>query len=137
MLIDRFLEHALELDVDVVTDGEDVWLAGLMEQIEEAGVHSGDSACVLPPVSLSDRMVARIEKAVASLVRAMGAVGLVNIQMAIRANEIYVLEANPRASRTVPYCQQGNWHPGGQGGGQGASVGRKLEICSRRIGRTL
>ena len=106
VLIDRFLENALELDVDILTDGEDVWVAGLMEQIEEAGVHSGDSACVLPPASLSDRMVARIETSVASLVRAMGAVGLVNVQMAVRGDQLYVLEANPRASRTVPYVSK-------------------------------
>ncbi|MGC9468149.1 MAG: carbamoyl-phosphate synthase large subunit [Anaerolineae bacterium] len=106
MLIDRFLEGALELDVDILTDGEDVWIAGLMEQIEEAGVHSGDSACVTPPVSLSEAMVNRIELAAAGLVRAMGSRGLVNIQLAIRGNELYVLEANPRASRTVPYVSK-------------------------------
>ncbi|MBN1874973.1 MAG: carbamoyl-phosphate synthase large subunit, partial [Anaerolineae bacterium] len=106
VLIDRFLENALELDVDILTDGEDVWVAGLMEQIEEAGIHSGDSACVLPPVSLSDQMMARIEESVADLVRSMGAVGLVNIQMAARGGQLYVLEANPRASRTVPYVSK-------------------------------
>jgi carbamoyl-phosphate synthase large subunit len=106
VLIDRFLDGALELDVDVLTDGEDVWVAGLMEQIEEAGVHSGDSACVLPPVSLSESMVLRIEKAAAALVGAMKAKGLVNIQMAIKGAELYILEANPRASRTVPYVSK-------------------------------
>ncbi len=104
--IDRFLEGALELDVDVLSDGEDVWIAGLMEQIEEAGVHSGDSACVMPAVSLSDSLITRIESSVANLVRAIGAVGLVNIQMAIRGDDLYVLEANPRASRTVPYVSK-------------------------------
>ena len=106
VLIDRFLNNALEMDVDIVSDGEDVWIAGLMEQIEEAGVHSGDSACVLPPVSLSENMVARIEDAALRLVLAMGAVGLVNIQMAVQGNELYILEANPRASRTVPYISK-------------------------------
>ena len=106
ILIDHFLDHALELDADVLTDGSDVWVAGLMEQIEEAGVHSGDSACVLPPVSLSAGMVGRIERSVASLVRALDATGLVNIQLAIRGNDIYVLEANPRASRTVPFVSK-------------------------------
>lgn len=106
VLIDRFLEGALELDVDVLTDGEDVWVAGLMEQIEEAGVHSGDSACVLPPVSLSESMVRRIEATASELVLAMGAMGLVNIQMAIKGSELYILEANPRASRTVPYVSK-------------------------------
>jgi carbamoyl-phosphate synthase large subunit len=106
VLIDRFLEGAVELDVDVLSDGQDVWVAGLMEQIEEAGIHSGDSACVMPPVSLSDRMVARIELAAARLVRALGAVGLVNIQMALQGDDLYVIEANPRASRTVPYVSK-------------------------------
>jgi carbamoyl-phosphate synthase large subunit len=106
ILVDRFLDHALELDVDILTDGQDVWVAGLMEQIEEAGVHSGDSACVLPPVSLSAGLVARIEDAATRLVRAMGAVGLVNIQMAVKGNELFILEANPRASRTVPYISK-------------------------------
>ncbi|HNT76120.1 MAG TPA: carbamoyl-phosphate synthase large subunit, partial [Anaerolineae bacterium] len=106
VLIDRFLENALELDVDILTDGEDVWVAGLMEQIEEAGVHSGDSACVLPPASLSDRMAARIEDAAARLVLAMGARGLVNLQMAIKGDQLYILEANPRASRTVPFVSK-------------------------------
>ena len=106
VLVDRFLEHAIELDVDVLTDGRDVWLVGLMEQIEEAGVHSGDSACVLPPVSLSDSMIARIEHAVAALVRALGAVGLVNIQLAVKGDDLLILEANPRASRTVPFVSK-------------------------------
>jgi carbamoyl-phosphate synthase large subunit len=124
VLLDRFLEGAIELDVDVLADTpsqrspqvaddssvdrgvQDVWIPGLMEQIEEAGVHSGDSACVLPPVSLSDAMIARVEEAVASLVRAMGAVGLVNVQLAIKGSDLYILEANPRASRTVPYVSK-------------------------------
>ncbi|MCD6463421.1 MAG: carbamoyl-phosphate synthase large subunit, partial [Thermotogae bacterium] len=106
VLIDRFLENALELDVDVVSDGEHVWIAGLMEQIEEAGVHSGDSACVLPPVSLSEEMVVRIENVVARLVKELKVVGLMNIQMAIKGDELYILEANPRASRTVPFVSK-------------------------------
>jgi carbamoyl-phosphate synthase large subunit len=106
ILVDRFLSHALELDVDVLTDGETVWVAGLMEQIEEAGVHSGDSACVLPPVSLSAGAIDRIESAAAQLVRAIGAIGLVNIQLAIQGETLYVLEANPRASRTVPFVSK-------------------------------
>jgi carbamoyl-phosphate synthase large subunit len=111
VLIDRFLEHAVELDVDVLTDGQAVWIAGLMEQIEEAGVHSGDSACVLPPVSLSDGMVRRVEDAVARLVRAISVVGLVNIQLAIKGDSIYILEANPRASRTVPFVSKATGIP--------------------------
>jgi carbamoyl-phosphate synthase large subunit len=106
VLIDRFLEDALEMDVDILTDGENVWVAGLMEQIEEAGVHSGDSACVLPPVSLWDDMIDRIERAAYGIVTEMGAVGLVNIQMAVKGNDLYIIEANPRASRTVPYVSK-------------------------------
>ncbi|HQE92602.1 MAG TPA: carbamoyl-phosphate synthase large subunit [Anaerolineae bacterium] len=106
VLIDRFLEDALELDVDILTDGMDVWVAGLMEQIEEAGIHSGDSACVLPPASLSERQIAAVEDAAARLVLAMGAKGLVNIQMAIKGEQLYILEANPRASRTVPFVSK-------------------------------
>jgi carbamoyl-phosphate synthase large subunit len=106
VLVDCFLDHALEIDVDILTDGQDVWVAGLMEQIEEAGIHSGDSACVLPPVSLSDDMVARIEQAALELVTTMGAVGLVNVQIAIKGNDLYILEANPRASRTIPYVSK-------------------------------
>jgi carbamoyl-phosphate synthase large subunit len=106
LLIDRFLDHALELDVDVLTDGQVVWIAGLMEQVEEAGIHSGDSACVLPPVSLSTRILRRIEREVSALVLALGAIGLVNVQLAIRGDELYVLEANPRASRTVPFVSK-------------------------------
>jgi carbamoyl-phosphate synthase large subunit len=106
VLIDRFLEDALEMDVDILTDGENVWVAGLMEQIEEAGVHSGDSACVLPPVSLWDDMIDHIERAAYGIVTEMGAVGLVNIQMAVKGNELYIIEANPRASRTVPYISK-------------------------------
>ncbi|MBC7097980.1 carbamoyl-phosphate synthase large subunit [Candidatus Bipolaricaulota bacterium] len=106
LLVDRFLEGALELDVDLVTDGRHIWVAGLMEQIEEAGVHSGDSACVLPPISLSREMISRVEEAAALIAGALGAVGLVNIQLAIKGEEIYVLEANPRASRTVPFVSK-------------------------------
>lgn len=106
VLIDKFLEDAIELDVDVVSDGKHVWIAGLMEQIEEAGVHSGDSACVLPPVSLSEELVERIERTVCRLVKALGVVGIANIQMAIKDEEIYILEANPRASRTVPFVSK-------------------------------
>jgi carbamoyl-phosphate synthase large subunit len=106
VLIDRFIDHAIELDVDVLSDGEDVWIAGLMEQIEAAGVHSGDSACVLPPVTLSSHMVSRIEHASARLVRELGVRGLTNLQIAIKGDDLYVLEANPRASRTVPFVSK-------------------------------
>jgi carbamoyl-phosphate synthase large subunit len=106
VLIDRFLDGAVEIDVDILTDGVDVWVAGLMEQIEEAGVHSGDSACVLPPVSLSDERVSWIEDAAARLVLAMKTKGPVNVQMAIQGNDLFILEANPRASRTLPFVSK-------------------------------
>jgi carbamoyl-phosphate synthase large subunit len=106
ILVDRFLDNAQEMDVDILCDGRDVWVAGLMEQIEQAGVHSGDSACVLPPVSLTEGMLSRVETAVARLVRALGIVGLVNIQLAIKGDELFILEANPRASRTVPFVSK-------------------------------
>jgi len=106
VFIDRFLEDAIEIDVDVLSDGTDVWVAGLMEQIEEAGIHSGDSACVLPAVSLADGMLDRIELAAVRLVRGLEAIGLVNIQMAVKGRELYIIEANPRASRTVPFVSK-------------------------------
>lgn len=106
ILIDKFLEDAIELDVDVVSDGRYVWIAGLMEQIEEAGVHSGDSACVLPPVSLPEAIVEKIEKITHRLIKALKIVGIANIQMAVKDEEVYIIEANPRASRTVPFVSK-------------------------------
>lgn len=106
LVLDEFLEDAIELDVDVVCDGESVWIAGLMEQIEEAGIHSGDSACVLPPVSLSDELIDRIESLVFELVSGMKIVGPANVQLAIKNEEIYVIELNPRVSRTFPFVSK-------------------------------
>jgi carbamoyl-phosphate synthase large subunit len=103
ILIDRFLDNAIELDVDAVADGTDVYVAGIMEHIEEAGVHSGDSACVLPTFSLSDAMRTEIRESTVKLARALGVVGLMNVQYAVKDGLLYVLEANPRASRTVPF----------------------------------
>lgn len=103
VLIDRFLEDALEVDVDALSDGKDVFIAGIMEHVEEAGIHSGDSACVLPPVSLSERKIREIEEAVVEIARALNVVGFINVQIAIKDGDIYILEANPRASRTVPF----------------------------------
>jgi len=104
--IDRFLQDAVEVDVDVVSDGRDVWVAGLMEQIEEVGIHSGDSACVLPAISLADGVLDEIEAAAACLARGLEVVGLLNIQMAVRGQDLYIIEANPRASRTVPFVSK-------------------------------
>ena len=104
ILIDRFLQDAVEVDVDALADGRDVFIAGIMEHIEEAGIHSGDSACSLPPCSLPGAVVEEIRRQTRALARALGVVGLMNVQFAVsREGEIHVLEVNPRASRTVPF----------------------------------
>jgi hypothetical protein len=103
LLIDRYLTGATEVDVDCLSDGEDTFIAGVMEHIEEAGIHSGDSACALPPHSLSAETIAELEAQASQLAKALGVVGLMNIQFAIKNGEIYILEVNPRASRTVPF----------------------------------
>src|SRR5258706_1126310 len=106
VLIDKFLEGALEVDVDAVADGETVLVGAVMEHIEEAGVHSGDSTCVIPPYTLGDGTVAEVRAITTRLARALGVRGLLNVQYAVRGGEIYVLEANPRASRTVPFVSK-------------------------------
>jgi carbamoyl-phosphate synthase large subunit len=106
VLIDRFLEGALEVDVDALCDGETVLVAAVMEHIEEAGIHSGDSTCVIPPYTLGESAVQAIRQATAVLARALGVRGLLNVQFAVRNDQIYVLEANPRASRTVPFVSK-------------------------------
>jgi carbamoyl-phosphate synthase large subunit len=103
VLIDRYLQNAIEVDVDAVADGEEVYVAGIMEHIEEAGIHSGDSACSLPPYSLDEATIAEIEHQTVALARALNVVGLMNVQFAVKDREVYVLEVNPRASRTVPF----------------------------------
>jgi carbamoyl-phosphate synthase large subunit len=103
VLLDGYLSGAVEVDVDALCDGTDVHVAGVMEHIEEAGVHSGDSACVLPPHTLSAETVAELKRQTAEMARALGVVGLMNVQFAIQGRDIYVLEVNPRASRTVPF----------------------------------
>jgi carbamoyl-phosphate synthase large subunit len=106
VLIDRFVESAIEIDVDAVSDGRDTYIGAVMQHVEEAGVHSGDSACVLPAPSLSAAEDAAIRSIVATLAPALGVVGLLNVQLALSEGEIYVLEANPRASRTVPFASK-------------------------------
>ena len=106
VLIDRFLEGAIEIDVDALCDGRETFVAAVMEHVEEAGVHSGDSSCVLPAPSLDDETLARIEETVEKLAPALGVVGLVNVQLAVQDGEVFVLEANPRASRTVPFASK-------------------------------
>jgi carbamoyl-phosphate synthase large subunit len=103
VLLDRYLRDAIEVDVDAICDGKDVFVAGVMEHIEEAGVHSGDSACALPPYSLSDKVITEIEAQTKKLALALNVKGLLNIQFAVKGDDIYVLEANPRASRTAPF----------------------------------
>ncbi len=103
VLLDRYLRDAIEVDVDALADGHDVFVAGVMEHIEEAGIHSGDSACSLPPHSLSEATIAAIREQTGALARALGVVGLMNAQFAVQGEDIYVLEVNPRASRTVPF----------------------------------
>ena len=106
LLIDRFLDDAMEIDVDALYDGTEMFLGGVMEHIEEAGIHSGDSACVLPPVSLSDTEIERIRRSTEAIARGVGVRGLLNVQYALVSDVLYVLEANPRASRTVPFVSK-------------------------------
>jgi carbamoyl-phosphate synthase large subunit len=106
MLVDRFLDDAVEIDVDALFDGEQLYLGGVMEHIEEAGIHSGDSACALPPVTLGARDVAGVRRATAELAARIGVRGLLNVQYALKDDVLHVLEANPRASRTVPFVSK-------------------------------
>ena len=111
LLLDRYLTDADEVDVDAICDGEDVWVAGVMQHIEEAGVHSGDSACSLPPYSLSKEMVAELKAETVAMAKAIGVKGLMNVQFAVKDGDIYVLEVNPRASRTVPFVAKAIGQP--------------------------
>jgi carbamoyl-phosphate synthase large subunit len=111
VLIDKYLSGAVEVDVDAISDGVDVIVGGVMEHIEEAGIHSGDSACSLPPYSLDKAIVAEIKKQTKALARELNVIGLMNIQFAVRNNEIYILEVNPRASRTIPYVSKATGVP--------------------------
>ena len=111
VLLDRFLEGAIEVDVDAVCDGETVYVGGVMEHIEEAGIHSGDSACSIPPYTLGDDVVRRIREHSHALAMRLGVVGLMNVQFAVKDNEIYVIEVNPRASRTVPFVSKATGVP--------------------------
>ena len=106
VLVDRFLDSAIELDVDALYDGDELFLGGIMEHIEEAGIHSGDSACVLPAMTISDAQRVAIREATLKIAQGVGVLGLINIQFAMSSNQLYVLEANPRASRTVPFVSK-------------------------------
>ena len=111
VLIDGFLNHATEVDVDALADGDDVFIAGIMEHIEEAGIHSGDSACSLPPQNLSENVLADIRRQTVDLAKALGVVGLMNVQYAIKDEVVYLLEVNPRGSRTVPFVAKATGNP--------------------------
>ncbi len=106
LLLDRFLEDAIEVDVDALCDGEVAKVAGIMQHVEEAGVHSGDSACVIPPMSLGEEMLAEIRATTEQLALELGVIGLLNVQYAVASGKLYVIEANPRASRTVPFVSK-------------------------------
>ncbi len=106
IFLDRFLENAIELDVDALCDGHGVWIGGVMQHVEEAGIHSGDSACVLPPHSLGPEMLDEIRATTRGIALALGTLGLINIQYAVHNGELYIIEANPRASRTVPFVSK-------------------------------
>lgn len=111
VLVDRFIDDAVEIDVDALYDGEELFLGGVMEHIEEAGIHSGDSSCALPPITLGAAEIARIRAATESIARGVGVRGLLNIQFALGSDVLYVLEANPRASRTVPFVSKATATP--------------------------
>jgi carbamoyl-phosphate synthase large subunit len=111
VLVDRFIDDAVEIDVDALYDGEELFLGGVMEHIEEAGIHSGDSACALPPITLGDHEIGRIREATEAIARGVGVLGLINIQFALGSDVLYVLEANPRASRTVPFVSKATATP--------------------------
>ncbi|MDE0883272.1 MAG: carbamoyl-phosphate synthase large subunit, partial [Myxococcota bacterium] len=111
VLVDRYLDAAIEIDVDVVCDGVDVLVGGLLEHVEQAGVHSGDSACCLPPHTLSEAVQERISELAGALARELGVVGLMNVQFAVKQGEVYLIEVNPRASRTVPFVAKATGLP--------------------------
>ena len=111
VLIDKFLDRAIELDVDCICDGKEVYIGGIMQHIEEAGIHSGDSACSLPPVSIEDKLIKELETKTKEMALGLGVVGLMNVQYAIHKGQIYLIEVNPRASRTVPFVSKATGMP--------------------------
>ncbi len=111
ILLDRFLDTAIEVDVDAICDGQEVLIGGIMEHVEQAGVHSGDSSCSLPPATLSEALQDELRQQTRQMARALGVVGLMNVQFAIQAGQVYVLEVNPRASRTVPFVSKAIGYP--------------------------
>jgi len=111
ILIDKFINNAMEVDVDAISDGKDVYVAGIMQHIEEAGIHSGDSACCLPPISIKENLLRELKIQTRKLALALKVKGFLNIQFAIKKDEIFVIEVNPRASRTVPFVSKANGVP--------------------------
>jgi carbamoyl-phosphate synthase large subunit len=111
VLLDSYLQNAIEVDVDAICDGDEVFVAGVMQHVEEAGIHSGDSACSLPPYSLPADIVSELERQAVDLAKALGVVGLMNVQFAVKGTDIYILEVNPRASRTVPFVAKATGLP--------------------------
>jgi len=111
VLIDKFLQDAIEIDVDAICDGKETIIGGIMEHVEEAGIHSGDSACILPPHTLSDRLIEEITTASRSMAIELGVIGLINVQFAVKDDQLYILEVNPRASRTVPFVSKATGVP--------------------------
>jgi carbamoyl-phosphate synthase large subunit len=111
VLLDHFLNSAVELDVDAICDGKNVIIGGIMEHIEQAGVHSGDSACSLPPYTLSEDMLDKVREQIRAMALELGVVGLMNTQFAVQDNELYIIEVNPRASRTVPFVSKATGRP--------------------------
>jgi len=133
VLIDRYLNDAIEVDVDCIADGHTVYVAGVMEHIEEAGIHSGDSACSLPPYSLSPAMISELKDETEAIARALGVVGLMNVQYAIKDGTVYVLEVNPRASRTVPFVAKATGVPVAK---IGALVMAGQKLCTFKLDDT-
>jgi carbamoyl-phosphate synthase large subunit len=111
LMLDKFIDGAVEVDVDAISDGENIVIAGILEHIEEAGIHSGDSSCVIPPISLEDETIAEIENATKKIAEALGVLGVINIQYAVKDDLLYCLEINPRASRTVPFVSKATGTP--------------------------
>ena len=111
ILLDLFMEDSIEIDVDAVRDGEEVWITGIMQHIEPAGVHSGDSTAVLPPYSLSQEVITKIREHVTAIANRLDILGLINVQLIVKDNLVYVIEANPRASRTVPFVAKATGVP--------------------------
>ena len=139
VLVDRFLDDAIEVDVDALYDGEELYLGGVMEHIEEAGIHSGDSSCALPPITLGREDIARIRESTRAIAEGVGVRGLINIQFAVASDVLYVLEANPRASRTVPFVSKATNTPLAKAAARimlGASIadlrGRRAAACRGR-----